>query len=46
MDALGKTLFCAMLILVGSAAWIVAERFRLIEPMCLVTDEIYTGMKR
>lgn len=46
MDAIAKTLLCIGLMLIGAAAWIVAERLRVVEPYCLVTSEIYDAVGR
>ena len=36
-----KITLCFGLMLVGAACWISAERFHVVPPMCLITEEIY-----
>ena len=43
---LGKALFYLCLILVGASTWIALERFRVIEPMCLVTQDVVDGFSK
>ncbi len=46
MGSLTKVILTLGVLLIGAASWIVAERLRIIDPMCVMSSDAYTEIEQ